>query len=447
MATGAMLAMLSVLAATVAAAPSSSSSSTTATSPSPMPSSYPRLPTSWVAANANPALLEALRGGAGPPKQSQYWWQSLFARPKQYRQALEDQISWLEQQIRQVMEEKRLLQQRNEKLFLLPGSRDVNYKSDLQALQLQVDELEEGKQVLVELLEEQTEKINHLTKLCHESQSNRMELEKSYQNQLEDMEHQLEEQTQKQLEQLDTLLNQRVEQAQERAKREVWNDYHQSNTEGKLRARLASKYTQELELERQKTTAAIEKQRQKMRTLAKAMAIREQKLAAKLNEQQQQQQQHQEQEQADAAERLEAERVERERLEQEQQRRAKQEQQAEQQRLLKEKLEMERLEKQEQRRLEKEQRQLEKQRLREEKLVLRATASSKTETTTTPFAKLKVGAINFWKGDTSLPSPSNRKKKLLATTSPKASIECWQRGTPWQPRSLPPTNVVKFTYN
>ena len=438
--------MLSVLAATVAAAPSSSS--TTATSPSPMPSSYPRLPTSWVAANANPALLEALRGGAGPPKQSQYWWQSLFTRPKQYRQALEDQISWLEQQIRQVIEEKRLLQQRNEKLFLLPGSRDVNYKSDLQALQLQVDELEEGKQVLVELLEEQTEKINHLTKLCHESQSNRMELEKSYQNQLEDMEHQLEEQTQKQLEQLDTLLNQRVEQAQERAKREVWNDYHQSNTEGKLRARLASKYTQELELERQKTTAAIEKQRQKMRTLAKAMAIREQKLAAKLNEQQQQQQQqHQEQEQADAAERLEAERVERERLEQEQQRRAKQEQQAEQQRLLKEKLEMERLEKQEQRRLEKEQRQLEKQRLREEKLVLRATASSKTETTTTPFAKLKVGAINFWKGDTSLPSPSNRKKKLLATTSPKASIECWQRGTPWQPRSLPPTNVVKFTYN
>ena len=444
MATGAMLAILSVFAATVAAAPSSSSS--TATSPSPMPSSYPRLPTSWVAANANPSLLEALRGGAGPPKQSQYWWQSLFARPKQYRQALEDQISWLEQQIRQVMEEKRLLQQRNEKLFLLPGSRDVNYKSDLQALQLQVGELEEGKQVLVELLEEQTEKINHLTKLCHESQSNRMELEKSYQNQLEDMEHQLEEQTQKQLEQLDTLLNQRVEQAQERAKREIWNDYHQSNTEGKLRAKLASKYTQELELERQKTTAAIEKQRQKMRTLAKAMAIREQKLAAKQNELQQQQQ-HQEQEQADPAERLEAERVERERLEQEQQRRAKQEQQAEQQRLLKEKLEMERLEKQEQRRLEKEQRQLEKQRLREEKLVLRATASSKTETTTTPFAKLKVGAIKFWKGDTSSPSLSNRKKKMLATTSPKASIECWQRGTPWQPRSLPPTNVVKFTYN
>jgi vacuolar-type H+-ATPase subunit D/Vma8 len=91
----------------------------------------------------------------------------------------------------------------------------VSTRHKLDLLQEQLEELTHREGVLKELLEEQQQKIDQFTEIVSQAQSNRRDLEATFQQQLESLEEQLTPQTRDQMRHMDTLLEQQIVAAQE----------------------------------------------------------------------------------------------------------------------------------------------------------------------------------------------------------------------------------------
>jgi len=388
--------------------------------------------------------------GTGTGTRSSLWWQSLFDRPKQYRRALEEQIQWLEQELRQVMDEKMRIQQQLQtqqqqaasepsgSSFLLGLRRSASTSTSLaqrQTLQLQqqqvdllqaqLDDLVEGKEALQELLSEQQRHIDHLVEECEQAHWNRCDVRAQYQEQVEHLTHQLHQQTQDRLAAMEERLQERIVQAQQNAREQVWHEGKERLST--LSAEFTQRYQDELQTQRLQTQQAVEKQKRKMRSLAKAMAQREQKLY------------HQQQQELLADQ--ERRRKVQETLQQQQQERVA-------------KLEAERME-----RLEQEKRQ-EDECQKENTATAAATAaaaeeegarhksifSAKRQTKKRAEASVSssspiTSSLQKVLGPIRGKSKSKQGRKTGSPLSTTSNAAYWQRRVPWQP-GLPPTDLI-----
>eukprot|EP00934_Nitzschia_sp_Nitz4_P000726 Nitzschia sp. Nitz4//scaffold37_size175936//37967//38992//NITZ4_002032-RA/size175936-processed-gene-0.177-mRNA-1//1//CDS//3329549746//726//frame0 len=224
------------------------------------------------------------------------WFQKTFVtRPKRYRQALEQQIHWLEQQIGQVHQEKTLLEGKLSSdhapsflfslrmLFSQRKSTNAWLKQELALLQEQLEDLQSGKQALEDLLQEQQDRIDSLSQRSQQESWSRRQLQTQWQLELDGLTRQLHETSSSQVARMEELLEQRIAAAQERARQQVWQEGQERIAE--VESRLSKQFEQEIADVRAKTQHALEKQRYKMRALAKAMALREQKLMEQLQHQ------------------------------------------------------------------------------------------------------------------------------------------------------------------
>jgi len=394
------------------------------------------LPDSFVRSNVNiTSLVEEsvlFRGGAGRASGGSLWWQSLFARPEAYREALEDQITWLEQQMRQVMEEKRLVQSQAKKVkrmdSLRQSGRNTSANRELKLLEEEYQELDQGKVALEEMLQDHQRKVEHLTALCRRASDKRAEMQKDYESQVQSLEQELHHQTQTELERLERLLQQRIKDAQERARQQVLDQAPERINQAT--AALTAEFAQQIQEERKQTQDALSKQRLKMRSLAKAMALREKKLARQQKNDQ------------ETAQRQQATR---DKVLRKQKKQVLQQQRQSQQVQPREDLEQQRQRLQDQRKSAK-QAMLKEQ---EQKLQQKTTPPVPNDSSSNwPLSKLWTTKIASTKHvGKSLPNKSSRptvSNKETRKTPLEAPVACWQRRVPWQPLSLPPNVKVTF---
>lgn len=362
------------------------------------------------------------------------WWQAPFQRPQQYRKALEEQVQWLEEQLRQVTEERMSLQQRLQSVPGMPlldrrvAEQTTQLREQLAALQEQLEDLAQAKQALVDLLEDQERQIQTLVDKCQQAHQRGQDVQASYQLQLDQLTSQLHHQTQDQLTKLQQLMQQQIQQAQQEAKEQVWAEAKERIA--KVTAQLQRQFDAELQAERLKTAQAIERQRQKMRSLAKAMALRERKLY-----QQQQLDLLKDQErQRTAARKLQQQRLLEEQMQQ--QRLLQQQQEAEQlqQQLLQRQQQQERLLQQQHERKQKQEREM----------VARLDNTIKIATATTdPRPKQNPQPLHKILGPfrTSKSNASDQKGSIASPVSTSSRAANWQRRVPWQP-GLPPMDIL-----
>lgn len=362
------------------------------------------------------------------------WWQAPFQRPQQYRKALEEQVLWLEEQLRQVTEERRLIQQRLDKIPVVPlldrqGSVSTHTRQlqqQLEALQEQLEDLTQAKQALVDVLEDQERQIQNLVEQCEQAHQHGRDVQASYQLQLDQLTLQLHHQTQDQLTQLQQVLQQQIQQAQQQAKEQVWAEAKERIA--KITAQLQRQFDAELQAERLKTAQAIERQRQKMRSLAKAMALREKKL---YQQQQLDLLKDQERRQRTAALKLQQQKQLEEQMQQQRLQQQHEEAERMQQQLLLRQQEQERLLQQEQER--KHKLEAEKQKKEEQaRLDKLATAAAKV---VPPLPKV----LSPFR--TSKSKAANKQESIANPVSTRSRAANWQRRVPWQP-GLPPMDLL-----
>jgi hypothetical protein len=376
-----------------------------------------------------------------------------------YRQALEDQILWLEQQLRLVQEEKLRLkglyrkQQRqskqSERSVLELQSSSVSttttslspseFLSSLSSLESQQADLHKTKRDLERLLQEYNQKLDSLARKFVASENEYHTVEQELQSQVTALQEQLEKWADDAKQQLPTeieqekLLQRRILQAQDQAIVDFWKDTGNLQLE-RLRRTLEEQHSHSLQRERHQTQVAVQKQREKMRALARAMALREQQLHQQEQEAKgyAQQQEHEEQDRL----------ILTAQEEKEERRKRIQQAQDEAQRMLqetRESKEREELERRQKKKQEKEQR---KEKLREGQDKAKTVTVDPRDSQTSPPSPAK--GTSFL--SRLVPGKLSRNdKRHTKATDPKPSIENWQRRVPWQPISLPPPDVVQVS--
>jgi len=232
-----------------------------------------------------------------------------------YNYALEDQILWLEQQLRLVHGEKRVLKKKKKKQQWRrqqpnegedqdeeksdDGSTAMqNYQHDEELVRLanieRLDqykrELLEAKHILVSLQQELKQKLQVLQCTFDESQSRYDTVHHTMMVRVKELEEtmiRLQQQTRVPGEEENSntdnssslFLSQRIQEACELAVTNFWIEGRRVLNEHEHRLEVL--HQQDLQLERQSSERAVKNQRTKMRSLARATAIREQSLFAK----------------------------------------------------------------------------------------------------------------------------------------------------------------------
>jgi hypothetical protein len=403
-------------------------------------------------------------------------------------QALEEQRLLLEQQLRQVQEEKRCLkkqrlQQRLERT--MTTNRHVNetlkqqqlsheqtenndWKIAFQTLDDQRQILQQTKRDLERLWNEYSQTLERLKQSYQSSKANHAMTQETLEEQVAMLQLRLEEllqipPTQKSRADVDDnedpeWLQERISEARQRAVEDYWNQTGRPQLK-QLEVRLQEQHQRDLQTHRQATRLALDNQRHKMRTLARDMAQREYNV---IREQQQQ-----EEEEKDllimTAQQEEEQRQRRQLQAQQEAERQWQAKQKEEQQRQKDK--QQELEKERQKILQKQEakdRQAKEDRQREKEIAASATANTKAATKKDD----KSTSSGAWFSTLShfFPFRNNDHSKKMTSagassasvstvacakipiTNPQPAIENWQRRVPWQPISLPPNDVMQITF-
>lgn len=247
-------------------------------------------PTNGASSSSLAGVLGIPRGGA--------WYFGKTTAARKYKQLLRDQASLLERQLRQSTEELALLrrqlktsqtllhrsspqgvrsrsaEQQANKLRALAENQDL--KKRCNSLESEVESLLKMKDELQAMMDRQTEKMKELEAQLSAKGEENAKLEEKYQREMEKLKKEIDAKYQKQIAELTKLMEQRVKEAAEHARqvalREVEAKIVQATTEERQRG---EKLLQE---ERKRSEAAVEREKVKMRKLAKALFEREKKL-------------------------------------------------------------------------------------------------------------------------------------------------------------------------
>lgn len=391
-----------------------------------------------------------------------------------YLKALDDEILWLQQQLRRMEQEKRSLNKnlskRRRARESAMKSKNKNKQKEGEAKKISIEEHEEDLLRLANLeqLEKQKEsllaakaqlesiKLDYEQKLLalesdlSKSKSRNDNLEKTFLARVKQLEASLkkvrEAAANPQMNN-DPELSRKINEACQVAIAEFWVEGNRKLQEHEQQ--LKQKYEEEIAEERRLSALAVEKQRQKMRALARATAIREKELFARKKLESRQKTQnalssvnknsHQEKEEASEREKIK-------RLRQEAERKAKEEEKRmwlELERELKE--ERERLQRMKQREEE------EKRRCEQEELERRRLLQQHALDLEDRLRKEQQEAASGERGRSG-PSLFGRffsfRKKvdyLPEPTIQAVSIENYQRRVMWQPITLPPKEAIQIT--
>ena len=234
--------------------------------------------------------LQIPRGGA--------WYFGKPTAARKYRQLLQEQVIMLDKQLRQSQDELSLLrrqlktsqsllhrtgspslrtkssEQQAEKLKALGDNQDM--KKRILSLTREVAALETMRKDLQTIINNQHQKMEDLEQqLKQEKDASEMTLQK-HQRELEKIKRDIETKYQKQLAELTALMNKRVTEAAEHARQVALRELDQKVEAATVAER--TKGQKLLDAERKRSDAAVEREKVKMRKLAKALFEREKKL-------------------------------------------------------------------------------------------------------------------------------------------------------------------------
>ena len=402
-----------------------------------------------------------------------------------YLQALDDEIVYLEQQLRRVEEQKRSLKKkmakrqqiREDLLERSVGSRkvergkakgeleqqdeDLLRLANLEQLEKQKVSLQTARKQLEAIKADYDEKINALQSDISKSTSKRKSLEKAFLARVKELETSLRKVREAAANPKihDPELSRKIDEACRAAITEFWVDGNRKLEEHERR--LKARNEQDLLEERRLASLAVEKQRLKMRALARAMALREKEISIqtrKISRQLSQKQpktseiHNQGPKPRSIADKNQDEKLAREKLKairEEAERKAKEEEERMWLELENElQLERERLQRMKQREEEErrrcEQEELERQRLLQQH-VLDMQERLRQEQINAAANENGSGS----NGDSFFQRLFTARKKKVKTPQilepTVASIENYQRRVVWQPISLPPKEAVRIT--
>jgi len=225
-------------------------------------------------------------------------WRQLFRLPpaKRYRKMLQEQTVLLDRQLRQSQEEliqikKRFHALQEKQLSLTAQSsverrdREAVRKQEMQSLKAQVATLEQQigrintmKEEMEALLQVEQNKVVVLQEKLAVAETESAAAVGKLERELATLQQQLEKKTTQQLQELEAIWNQRMKDALTQAATVSLAAQQQAVHAAEERVRLQA--ATELQAERGKATAAVEREKVKMRKLVKALAVREKKLLA-----------------------------------------------------------------------------------------------------------------------------------------------------------------------
>jgi len=380
-----------------------------------------------------------------------------------YLKALNDEVLWLEQQLRRVEQEQMSLkkklsnrQQIREGVTLSKGKKkqgkgkstlekheeDVLRLANLEQLEKQKESLLTTKAQLESIKMDYDQKLQALQSDLLKSTSRNTNIEKTFLARVKELENSLKkvrEAASNPKVNNDPDLSRKIEEACQVAIADFWVEGNRKLQEHERQ--LKASHERDVMEERRLATIAVDKQRQKMRALARATAIREKEIAARtklLSRQQSQTTQ-----QRNRGEKLEREKIKS--LREEAERKAKEEEERmwleleseldqERERLQR----MKQREEEEKRRCEQEE--LERRRLlQQHALDLEARLRKEQQQAATGDFRGSTGPSLFGR------LFGSRKKTFVRPEPTVASIENYQRRVMWQPISLPPKEAIQIT--
>ena len=234
--------------------------------------------------------LQIPRGGA--------WYFGKPTAARKYRQLLQEQVIMLDKQLRQSQDELSLLrrqlktsqsmlhktgspslrtkssEQQAEKLKALGDNQEM--KKRILSLTREVTALEKMREDLQAIIDNQHKKMQDLEQqLKQEKDASAMTLQK-HQRELENLKRDIETKYQKQLADLTALMNKRVIEASEHARQMALKELDQKVEAATVAERTRGQKLLDAEIKR--SDAAVEREKVKMRKLAKALFEREKKL-------------------------------------------------------------------------------------------------------------------------------------------------------------------------
>jgi len=236
------------------------------------------------------AALAVPRGGA--------WYFGKKTASRKFRQLLQEQVRMLDKQLRQSQEELALLRRQlktSQSLLHRTGSPALRTKSAVQqaeklkalaenqdlkrrvvSLTREVTQLEKMRDDLQAMIEKQNAKMAELEEKLKDKEAATEALIEKYEKQLQALKRDIESQYQQQLADLTKLMNKRVEEAAESARQLALKDL--AFQVEKATAEERTRGEKMLAEEKRRSDAAVEREKVKMRKLAKALFEREKKL-------------------------------------------------------------------------------------------------------------------------------------------------------------------------
>ena len=236
------------------------------------------------------AVLQIPRGGA--------WYFGKKTAARKYRELLEEQVVMLDKQLRQSQDELSLLrrqlktsqsllhrtgapalrtkssEQQAEKLKAVSENQEL--KKRVASLTKEVTALAKMRDDLQTIIDNQHQKMEELELRMKEQTDASSNLVQTHQRELEKLKREIETKYQKQLADLTVLMNKRVEEAAEHARQLALKDISLKIEQATAEER--SRGEKLLDAERKRSDAAVEREKVKMRKLAKALFEREKKL-------------------------------------------------------------------------------------------------------------------------------------------------------------------------
>lgn len=232
---------------------------------------------------------------------------------KIYRESLEEQVSLLNEQLRQARtevstlrenakkrqetittarsamratqgndrvkvsrEEERARKEKEKEEDRLEKERRKQQQGTLQRLEGEIKQLDTMKAELEKLLETSAQKIEQLEEKLKSQESLTAQLEDSYQKKIAELEEQLSDLQKSQLKKLKELNQQKIDAAVEEALKAQEAEFLAKMEE--TTQRLTKEHAKVMEQEKIRSSKAVEAERKKMRKLVRALALREKKL-------------------------------------------------------------------------------------------------------------------------------------------------------------------------
>ncbi len=427
-------------------------------SPSTAPMSMPH--TSDLFSSLHEVIHTPRGGGIGTNKR---------AKGSLYLKALNDEILWMEQQLRRVEQETSSLKKKlstrqlkreevmaskskkhqgKGKSTLEKNEEDILRLANLEQLEKQKESLLTTKAQLESIKLDYDQKLQALQSDLLKSTSRNTNIEKTFLARVKELENSLKKVREAALNSRansDPDLSRKIEEACQIAIADFWMEGNRKLQEHERE--LKARHERELMEERRLATIAVDKQRQKMRALARATAIREKEIAARTKLLSRQQSQTLEKP-SGVPRRKNDEKLERKKiksLREEAERKAKEEEQRMWLELESElEQERERLQRMKQREEEErrrcEQEELERRRLlQQHALDLEARLRKEQKQAATGDIRGSNGPSLFGR------LFGSRKKTYIIPEPTLASIENYQRRVMWQPASLPPREAIRIT--